>query len=590
MITGVYRSIFSLIDYTEETVEKNHDGKCSNDFDQDECRKLVCNSRKTLVNGICKTMISFYRSLTYNVAFQADVYSEIIMEIERYDIIQKIISFVIEDLIDDSDSDILILKYYYRDNRPCDKMIKLSKFNPVSIEAFLMISIRSKPSYKLLDSDMIEYSLYNATSKTRSWGNISMNSHKSIHAWFLPISNTEMYSTSFCYNRIIYMSSFDYSSDPGTDITELLFCPQVLLDPDKYTISSDGMQAFVRSLNRTFYYNEFFRGVNNSLHICAIDFTSSILALTNQDGSPKRSEYPLALQVISIFFTCISLIALCITFIVYCILKKLRTIPGQNMMSFVGSLFFAQLFSLLKDFFHVNTAACEAVGIFTYYFWLSVFTTANVCCFHMCRVFVCNAKFQNKLICSPTVVWYMIYSFSVPFLLTIITIGCHVILSPSHLSGFGGYACFTLDRDTLLFAFIIPISVICFVNFILFSVTFYKIHDAPIMETANSHCRNDLFIYFKLFLLTGTAWVFQIIDGLFPVSPFSYLVTIFNALQGLYIMVSFVLNDRVKNMFRELGMYERFRFLHVTLKSSQGTGSTQLTQRTTASSNQEYHV
>lgn len=535
-------------------------------------------------------MISSYTSKTYNVAFQAEVYSEIIMEIERYNIIRKIISFVIEDLSDDSNLEIFVFKYYYRVNRVCEMIIELSKLNPILIEAFLMISVRRKSGSKFLDSDMIEKSLFNATSKSRSWGNISINSHKSIHAWFLPISNTEMYSTSFCNDRPEYrFSSYD-SSDPGTDITELLFCPQVLLDPNKYTISSDGLQAFVKYLNRTFYHNEFFRGVNNTLHICASDLTSSALALTNQEGSPKRSEYPLALQVISIFSTCISLIALCITFIVYCILEKLRTIPGQNLMCFVGPLFFAQLFSLLKDFIHVNTVACEAVGILTYYFWLSVFTTANVCCFHMCRVFVCNARFQNKLLCSPTVVWYMIYSFSVPFLLTIITIGCHVILSPSHLSGFGGYACFTLDRDTQLFAFIIPISVICFVNFILFSVTFYKIHDAPTMETANSHCRNDLFIYFKLFLLTGTAWVFHIIDGLFPVSPFSYLVTIFNALQGLYIMVSFVLNDRVKNMFRELGMYERFRFLHVTLKSSQGTGSTQLTQRTTASSNQEYHV
>eukprot|EP00105_Crassostrea_gigas_P045737 XP_019929885.1 PREDICTED: uncharacterized protein LOC109620931 [Crassostrea gigas] len=242
-----YHLIFSLFDYSEETVKKNHDDKCSNDevFDQDECRNLVCNPRKTLVNGTCKTMISSYKSKTYYVAFQAVIYSEIIMEVNKYYVIQKIKSIVKEDPSIDSDLEIFDFKYYHRVNRICESIIEVSKLNPLSIEAFLRIYFRRKSGSNFLDSDMIKHSLFNATSKTRSWGNMSINIHKSIRAWFLPISKTEMYSAPFC-NDLMGYRFFSYDrSDPGTDRTELLFCPQVLLDPDKYMISSDDLQAFV---------------------------------------------------------------------------------------------------------------------------------------------------------------------------------------------------------------------------------------------------------------------------------------------------------------------------------------------------------
>ena len=502
---------------------------------------------------------------------------------------KKIMWFATEGLYYDENIHVSVIKWYIQADKTCAAMMNISKNNPVIVRVFMTISIRSNNSATVLNTDQIEIILYNVTSKIRFHGEFSIEGHEDVQAWFLPILKKTIQRVPFCDIRGQQNLQFTSSSDinePGIDINKLLFCPQVQLSLKEFSVSSDGLQVFVKSINRTFFYNEFSKGVNGTIQICVNDYMADASPTPFKDLLKNNPERPssLSLSIVGAIATAVSLFSLLATFVVYCILKKLRTIPGQNLMCFSGSLFFAQLFSLLKDFFNVDNMACAAVGILTYYFWLAVFTCANVCCFHMFRVFVCNTRFHDKLVCSRSLVWYIIYAFSLPLIFILITIGCHVTLSPVHGTGFGGHTCFIDDRQTQLFSFILPIVAICLVNFGLFTVTFYKIYSAPTMENANQHSRNDLAIYFKLFLLTGTAWIFQIIDGMFAVSPFSYLVTILIASQGLYIMISFVFNRRVKCMLHEIGLYGKLSFFKIPKTSS--SGSTQLTQRITNDTDQ----
>ena len=493
---------------------------------------------------------------------------------------KKIMWFATEGLY--YDENVSVIRWYIQADKTCAAMMNISKNNPVIVRVFMTISIRSSNSATVLNTDQIELILYNVTSKIRFHGEFSIEGHEDVQAWFLPIFKKTIPRVPFCDIRgqqNLQFTSLRDINEPGIDINKLLFCPQVQLSSKEFSISSDGLQVFVKSINRTFFYNEFSKGVNGTIQICVNDYMADASPTTYKDLLKDNPERPSSsyLSMVEAIATAVSLLSLLVTFVVYCILKELRTIPGQNLMCFSVSLFFAQLFSLLKDFFNVDNMACAAAGMLTYYFWLAVFVSANVCCFHMFRVFVCNIRFHDKFVCSRSLVWYIIYAFSLPLIFCLITIACHVTLSPAHDTGFSGRTCFIDDKQTQLFSFILPIVAICLVNFVLFMVTFYKIYSTPTMENANQHTRNDLAIYFKLFLLTGTAWIFQIIDGMFAVSPFSYLVTILIASQGLYIMISFVFNRRVKCMLHEIGLYEKLSFFKIPKTSS--SGSTQLTQR-----------
>jgi hypothetical protein len=481
-----------------------------------------------------------------------------------------------KDLSQDPDLNLNILKYYYRIDEGCGGAVILSKSESVMFTVFMKVIIWNKDWGNPASQNAIEDRLYNASLKRGSLGNFSYEFSNDVKAWLLPISTKMSPSRNFCFRHMESVSR--YNRIPGVDITKLLFCPQMSLSSQEFTSSNDGMQIFVSSLNHTFYYNEFFQDENKSVRICASDF---IDAYTSMNLLTQPEEYAgyFYLKVLTILSTSVSLISLAITFSVYCLLKQLRTIPGQNLMCLISALFFAQLFFLFKDLSTENSIACTSLGILNYYFWLSIFMCSNVCCIHMFRVFVCNSRFYDNFLCNGTITIYSLYAYLTPLLFTFISIGCHVTLNPTHTIGFGGRTCFIDDKETQLYSFILPISVICCVNFVLFSVTFHKIHSAPTLE--NTHCRNDLSIYLKLFLLTGAVWMFQVIDGLFPLSPFSYLVTILNGSQGLYILISFVFNRRVKSMVRDSGVLNKLELKN--FKKSHSSGEAQFNQKITVS-------
>jgi hypothetical protein len=57
-------------------------------------------------------------------------------------------------------------------------------------------------------------------------------------------------------------------------------------------------------------------------------------------------------------------------------------------------------------------------------------------------------------------------------------------------------------------------------------------------------------VYVKLFTITGISWIFQIIDAFIPMSAFSKIVSLLNALQGVFIFISYICNKRVLGLYR----------------------------------------
>ncbi|CAG2212532.1 unnamed protein product [Mytilus edulis] len=82
----------------------------------------------------------------------------------------------------------------------------------------------------------------------------------------------------------------------------------------------------------------------------------------------------------------------------------------------------------------------------------------------------------------------------------------------------------------------------------------HSIATTPKLENDDSYHQNsvNLAVYIKLFTITGSSWVIQIIDSFLPLSPFSVIVSLLNALQGIYIFVAYICNKRVFILYRSL--------------------------------------
>ncbi|CAC5393414.1 MTH [Mytilus coruscus] len=153
-----------------------------------------------------------------------------------------------------------------------------------------------------------------------------------------------------------------------------------------------------------------------------------------------------------------------------------------------------------------------------------------------------------------TMLLYCLYSYCTPA--AIILINITITLSQSYDIGYGKREtiCFLKYSTSVIVCLIIPVAVICGCNIIFFLMTMRKISMTPKMErsSTNKATRHNSVIYIKLFSLTGITWFLQIIDAFLSMTHLSVIISLFNALQGVYIFLSYICNSRVANMYKKL--------------------------------------
>ncbi|XP_063442009.1 uncharacterized protein LOC134722329 [Mytilus trossulus] len=175
-------------------------------------------------------------------------------------------------------------------------------------------------------------------------------------------------------------------------------------------------------------------------------------------------------------------------------------------------------------------------------------TSLNVCSIHMYRTFrqtfVIN---HNDYDADKTrFAFYLIYSYAGPLIIVCLIVSSSY-LSDNDLYGYDRNVCFIQDHLVLICTFIVPITIICLVDLFLFISTVINIKSTPKVNTKESFMQNKIHytVYVKLFVLTGSAWILQILDTFFPVSSFSIVVSFLNSFQGLYIFLAYNCNRRV---------------------------------------------
>ena len=168
-------------------------------------------------------------------------------------------------------------------------------------------------------------------------------------------------------------------------------------------------------------------------------------------------------------------------------------------------------------------------------------------------------QFGQKDIHKPTVssskslhkrfAFYSLYSFGMSSTLVISNILVSLGTSDMVSYGCGKPNCFIVDRSLFVVTLLAPLILVCTSNIYFFAVTAWRITKMPTVRKSGSD-RSDFLICVKLFTLTGLTWVLQVFDSFFGVSFLTYIATVCNGMQGIFIFLSYVCNQRVLDMYR----------------------------------------
>ena len=377
---------------------------------------------------------------------------------------------------------------------------------------------------------------------------IKLQAESSIEAFSTPTLINKANFQDTCFIQYTQEKAFEpYRNFRTVSASKLLLCEQLELDKEEFSIKLFKMEATVSAINKVLIFNQFYLMPKGVTRVCIDDLKELV-----DNPSKGIHVHPLkdALGIVTLVCTCLSLVCLLLTFCIYCLCSKLRTIPGCNNMCLIVSLFIAQASFQFGNNSFDNTMPCYIIGMITHVAWLSLFCWMNVCSFHMFRTFsfhnVVPNQSTNKL---ATMVRYSTYAFGLP----IIVVGANAIIT-GYITGwisfgYGHVKCFVDDFVSFSVTFLAPVCLICLLNLIFFSITAYKIKQTPRVQSSQDKRHFD--VYIRLFVITGVTWIFVIVESFLPISSLSFVTTVLNGCQGVYLFVSYVSNERAWKLIKE---------------------------------------
>ena len=333
----------------------------------------------------------------------------------------------------------------------------------------------------------------------------------------------------------------------NANVSHTSVCPRVRLHESNH----NSME--INGTNITFP-SEFTDIINGSDYfVCMDKYLDAVDGKFNRNRTEPDITQPdmvgLIEGIVSIICSSISIVSLLITIVTYILFKPLRTAPGLNNMSLAIMLLFANILYSFSFELSTSPTICLIVAILTHYCWMSSLVWMNVCCVHMTRVFVKIKKMTAHTKKKKTYFGYLLYSIMFPSLLIATT------LTYSHMAdnqtGYGGGNCFITKPEMILFTFALPIGLIVISNLVMFVVVILFIKNTKTDTLTSTIHRNYFVVYVKLSTLTGCSWLFGFIHKFTDSRILAFLFIVSTASQGLFLMVAFICNKRVFNMYAD---------------------------------------
>ncbi|CAG2224216.1 unnamed protein product [Mytilus edulis] len=259
-------------------------------------------------------------------------------------------------------------------------------------------------------------------------------------------------------------------------VNNLLLCTQVELTTHEYA-KQRNREIKLHSSGHILGRNEYLTVKNNSIRVCSDRYLQLI------------SEVPLeniniSMFIIRVICNVVSLICLILTFITYILFKSLRTVPGQNNMTLVLCMNLNELLFHVRLYSLENVYLCQAIGVLQHYFFLTVFTSFNVCTFHIYRVF--TKSFSTTANSNIQVLFkYKAYIFGIPAIIVTSNILVTFIYHDYQSIGYGGDLCFIVFKLAAIITFLCPVGIILLTNVFMFAAAIFNICTTPHVTSEN---------------------------------------------------------------------------------------------------------
>ena len=546
---------------------------------QKSCRVILCSTDRVLVNGECIAMAQLVPTGFLNISLDfefenyfpridfghVDFNENMVIDLIRYHelvslefLCQKIISYITKSLVAEGMS-VRINLCAIITRETCavhsdDEINNQLKHPVITVKIpvnFLMnlrIAFYNKANLK--ESQLVLGHIFKKPyefTELRTGFRITASYEINVKDFTLLRSDGNPCETEMLYPLAHEQLSHIITTGEPLGTSKIDTCVQIQLTPAEFLHNSTANTISIHNGTKILREGEFKLVDNTDVRVCKSDYEISRAQLSH-----GLTPFHRAHNVFSYVVTMVSLLFLLLTLATYSMFPDLRTVPGKNIMSLCASLFVAQGSLQFSSFILTYEVICVPFAVLTHYSWLATFCAMNVCSFHMYLLF------YNKMISSPATLknlehtkYYLLYTYLIPLFIVAVTLAVHYGISKGEFSGYGKYACSLSDIYTITCSFIVPAAIIFIANFTFFAMAFYAIRTSPRVACTKRDQR-EFYIYLKLCALTGISWPLQIIDGMLPLTAFSFVAVFINALQGFYIFISYVCNARVYRLYNRL--------------------------------------
>ena len=326
---------------------------------------------------------------------------------------------------------------------------------------------------------------------------------------------------------------------------------QIYLTPEEYTKFPNLSVYYKRT--QTLYNIGDYRTRNNTIILCT--------NTSHFRGRTGANSDNMVLEILTISTFILSLMGLASLIFTYALFPELRKLPGKNLLNLAVSLFLAQLLWLLAVEETKRPQFCTVIAIIEHYLFLVTFTAMSVIAFHTKKTFA--LKTLKRPTQNEDTRQFLIYSafvWGVPMLFISITTFLHSfdIYDAGYSSEHERTACWITKTEAQEFLFFLPVGLLVFFNTSMFIYTIIMI-ELNKKKSQKLHAsrqkrreQNTVCIYLKLSSLTGLTWVFGFLHILLGSEIFSFLFVLLASLQGLFIALSFLINNRVVKLYHGL--------------------------------------
>lgn len=268
----------------------------------------------------------------------------------------------------------------------------------------------------------------------------------------------------------------------------------------------------------------------------------------------------------------ISIICLFILFIFYIIQKLYEKLPGKIVINLTISLIFSQITFLVSMNLFQNEnnlkpnqifnssqelfknlkpiLACYLAGALTHYFHLAFFIWSNIMAFDLYQLFEQSTMLIHIYKNQKLFIKYFLYGWLTPLFLIVA-----MLAKNYNKISYGYQICFISSSIDLLFFFVLPVCILLGVNMVLVILGIKLVvkidssnESIKLDSERNRKNKHRVVLFLKLFLITGITWILGIVSSLVndKYSFLWYIYIVFNSLQGVFLMISFIFNIESK--------------------------------------------